>query len=133
MFICKKCAKEQGVDLFWFSVGPLSAGNCETCGQHAICYDYQGYKNDVLQGEPAPMPNAVDTICTELKKDKSPGSYYHTWQANIAMAIYDEFTEEEFGTRIDIHKDQLITVANQAAKRFLDNLISVSQSPTSKI
>ena len=55
----------------------------------------------------------TDDLIKELKKDKEEGSYYYTWQANIAMAMYDELngkaTKEE---------------CNNGAKRFLDLLIN---------
>ncbi len=56
--------------------------------------------------------NAIKNLTKELKKDKSEGSYYYSWQANIAMAMYDEFK----GT-ISLKK------CNNGAKRFLDLLI----------
>ena len=56
--------------------------------------------------------NLTKDLIKELKKDKSEGSYYHTWQANIAMAMFDELngkaTKEE---------------CNNGAKRFLEILI----------
>ncbi len=55
-------------------------------------------------------------LVEELRKDKSEGSYYYGWQANIAMAMYDELngkaTKEE---------------CNKGAKRFLEILIMDSQ------
>ena len=51
-------------------------------------------------------------LIEELRKDKTEGSYYHSWQSNIAMAMYDELegkaTKEE---------------CNNGAKRFLELLI----------
>ncbi len=68
------------------------------------------------------LKNAVNTLIEELSKDKSEGSYYYSWQANIAMAFKDEFYRETLkghtGNNVDVHK-----VANQAAKNFLDLLI----------
>jgi len=56
--------------------------------------------------------NIIKELVEELKKDKSEGSYYHSWQANIAMAMFDELdgkaTKEE---------------CNNGAKRFLEMLI----------
>jgi hypothetical protein len=66
--------------------------------------------------------DAINHLTTELAKDKSEGSYYHTWQANIAMSFYDEFSREHpdnYGTFKLLHQ-----IANQAAKNFLDLLIS---------
>ena len=54
----------------------------------------------------------IEKLVEELRKDKSGGSYYYSWQANIAMAMYDELdgkaTKEE---------------CNNGAKRFLEILI----------
>jgi len=54
----------------------------------------------------------IEKLVNELRKDKSEGSYYYSWQANIAMAMYDELdgkaTTEE---------------CNNGAKKFLEILI----------
>ena len=54
----------------------------------------------------------IEKLVEELKKDKSPGSYYYSWQANIAMAMYDELDGK-------ITKEE----ANRGAIRFLELLI----------
>jgi len=55
----------------------------------------------------------IEKLVNELRKDQSEGSVYYSWQANIAMAMYDELdgkaTQEE---------------CNNAAKRFLQLLIT---------
>jgi len=58
-----------------------------------------------------PLTTAVSVIMQEMKKDKSEGSYYYSWQANIAMAIVDNIEGVS-------HED-----ANKAAKEFLDLFI----------
>jgi len=54
----------------------------------------------------------IEKLVNELRKDQSEGSVYYSWQANIAMAMYDELdgkaTKEE---------------CNNGAKRFLQVLI----------
>jgi len=62
----------------------------------------------------------IKSLQKSLKKDKSVGSYYHSWQCNIAMAFKDEYdrNEKKYKNGHDIH-----TIANQAAKNFLDLLI----------
>lgn len=57
---------------------------------------------------------AMHIIIAELKKAKNGGSMYYGWQSNIAMAIYDTFPSET---------ENLHELCNEAAKRFLDNLI----------
>jgi hypothetical protein len=65
------------------------------------------------------LKDAVDTLVAAISEDKSEGSYYYAWQANIAMAIKDE---------ADIYMGNVLTpqllhqIANDGAKRFLDQL-----------
>lgn len=60
--------------------------------------------------------NMIEKLIEELKKDKSEGSYYYGWQANIAVAMQDAFKDAKDKT--DIHK-----ISNDGAKRFLELLI----------
>jgi hypothetical protein len=55
------------------------------------------------------IENAMHVIIQELSKDKLPGSYYHTWQSNIACAAMDYNVDHE--------------IANMLARKFLDQLI----------
>ena len=55
---------------------------------------------------------AMNTVVNELRKSKDYNSMYYAWQSNIAMAIIDTVPEDKI-----CHKE-----ANEAAKRFLDNL-----------
>lgn len=69
------------------------------------------------------LSQSIIILVDELKND--PG-YFYAWQANIAMAIKDEFdrrllTKESTG---DIFKDIHDTV-NQGAKNFLNLLIDL--------
>ena len=65
------------------------------------------------------LEEAIKVLQKHLREDKSEGSYYYSWQANIAMAFYDEARRQYPETyAIDFHN-----VANLAAKNFLDNLI----------
>jgi len=70
------------------------------------------------------LKKAVETLCEELAKDKSEGSYYYSWQANIAMAFQDEFwrtyNKEGFSEN---ELNEIHTIANEAAKNFLNLLI----------
>lgn len=56
------------------------------------------------------ISNAKSIIDKSLKSDKSPNSWYYSWQANLAMMIHDN-------SEIDVDK------ANEIAKKFLDRLI----------
>lgn len=77
-----------------------------------------------------PISRAVGILIDELLKDKSEGSYYYSWQANIAMAFKDEW---ENWKKIPPHMDNekfLHEIANQAAKNFLDTLCQKSELQT---
>lgn len=71
------------------------------------------------------LPSAVRTIVEELKKDKSPGSYYYTWQANIAQCIESALCSEY------LHNfsgdDKMRRAINEGAKNFLDLLINIKE------
>lgn len=61
------------------------------------------------------VPHAVQVLTTALKND--PG-FYQSYQANIAMAMFDEMESLSFsGDKFDL--------CNAAAKRFLDMWIGV--------
>lgn len=64
------------------------------------------------------LKETIKILQKHLSEDKSEGSYYHSWQANIAMVFYDEM--DGYGL---IETDLLRKVSNQAAKNFLDLLI----------
>lgn len=54
---------------------------------------------------------AIEVIKSEFAKDKSVGSIYHIWQANIAMSIYDDST-------LSPEK------CNEIAEKFLNRIIN---------
>ena len=75
-------------------------------------------------GEWPSVAKAIERITTAMNNDKSPGSYYYSWQANIAMAFVDEWN------RWDKPECYIHEVANNAAKNFLELLCAKpSQSP----
>lgn len=62
---------------------------------------------------------SIELLRKTLAEDKTPGSYYYTWQSNIAMSFMDELPESiRRYAYSDMHE-----IANKAAIRFLDNLI----------
>jgi hypothetical protein len=65
------------------------------------------FRTEILDN---PIPLAMNIVRNELRADKSPGSWYYSWQSNIACAIMDNS---------EIGHDE----ANEIAKKFLDNLI----------
>lgn len=68
------------------------------------------------------VEQAVDALCKALKED---AAFYYSYQANIAMAFVDrthQYKKEQNKrhlSNLDIH-----TIANDAAKHFLDLLIN---------
>lgn len=78
---------------------------------------------------------AMNKIRFELQKDKEPGSYYHLWQSNIAMAFYDAAAKYAMENNINWdQQDARITheIANTAAKNFLDNLCNQANTGQQK-
>lgn len=68
--------------------------------------------------------NLTDDLVKELKKDQSEGSYYYSWQANIAMAIKDEYERYRKKHKIKtVDELDMHHIANQGAKDFLNLLI----------
>lgn len=79
---------------------------------------------DMLNEQSSDLEIAIQVLQKELAKDKEEGSYYHGWQSNIAMAFIDEwerYSEEIVGRNKTY--DVRHRIANNAAKRFLDQLI----------
>lgn len=82
--------------------------------------DLQNSINDAITVE-----QAVDRIRLELQKDKEPGSYFHTWQCNIAMCFFDEIRHKyafDTGSIDPILNHNLHMYSNNAAARFLEIL-----------
>ena len=73
--------------------------------------------NKLMEQIESDVPNAINVLQKELAKDKSEGSYYFAWLSNIAMSFVDAFEADLVDA--DIYK-----IANNAAKNFLDLLIS---------
>lgn len=63
------------------------------------------------------IKKAVDTLTMALSEDVD---FYRAYQANIAMAFYDEYrrNKKKYKNQIDVH-----SIANTAARNFLDMLI----------
>ena len=55
----------------------------------------------------------IERLVEQLKIDEG---FYYSWQANIAVAMQDAYSDAE--DKKDIHK-----ISNDGAKRFLDLLI----------
>lgn len=63
------------------------------------------------------VADAMKVVIEALKTDPE---YYYSWQANIAMAFQDEF--HRHGLIDPPSNEELHTIANTAAKEFLDIL-----------
>lgn len=83
--------------------------HCKDCTPKEPAYDNVNFKIEDLKN---PIPIAMKILQTALSEDKSHGSYYDSWQANIACAIMDNCKNVS-------HED-----ANKAATSFLTNLMS---------
>lgn len=57
------------------------------------------------------LHNSINRLIEALKEDNSSGSYYHTWQSNIACTIMDNSELDHY-------------TSNVIARRFLDRLIN---------
>lgn len=78
---------------------------------------------DAFEKQAAEWPSvakAVERITSAMLEDKSEGSYYYSWQANIAMAFQDEWNRHDENKYCK--SEHLHMVANNAAKNFLDLL-----------
>ena len=72
------------------------------------------------------LPRAIKVIQDAMAEDKSEGSYYYSWQANIAMAFQDEYARMKERHRImgqGIFDPNIHEISNTAAKNFLDLFI----------
>jgi hypothetical protein len=92
----------------------------------------QLFKHEADEIKPLDLGVAVNTLTTAL--DKDPDLYYG-YQSNIAMAIVDEWNQsvktKALGAAAILPTDKTIhTMANAAAKRFLNQLIK-STNPKS--
>lgn len=79
---------------------------------------YARIKNPILLRE------AMATLVDFLKEDTTEGSYYYSWQANIAVAFQDECNNwREKNNRETIPAKAFHEISNNAAKYFLNLLI----------
>lgn len=66
------------------------------------------------------LENNVPLAIEVLKKAMNDEGYYMAWQANIAMAFYDEFIKQRPDS--DEESEVIHKIANNAAKNFLNLL-----------
>ena len=65
------------------------------------------------------LEDAIKVLCEELEKDKAEGSYYYTWQANIAMAFQDEFNSSKLGQYWNANEPQWVKDINPTDESFI--------------
>lgn len=102
-------------------------GKCSFCGEiKPVSRQYLNAKNTKHIDTNKHTPFTITFYCNDcdieekmlkemfndFRNDKSEGSWYYGWQANIAMAMFDELNGK-------ITKEE----ANAGAKRFLELLI----------
>lgn len=78
------------------------------------------------------LKKSVTVLIDALRQDKSDGSYYYSWQSNIAMAFHDEFMKMVNNGEIEVkfkHSFTFHDCCNNSAKAFLDNLIGYDPEP----
>ena len=85
--------------------------------------NYEPLTEEMLnrQVERTELGDAIEVLIKALKKDKSKGSYYYSWQSNIAMAMYDEIVDNPAKYMDENNWDE---ICNAGAKRFLNLLLS---------
>lgn len=72
------------------------------------------------------IADSMEVITKEFNKDQSEGSYYHSWQTNMAVTFQDEFNATV--TKNKISQNILHGISNRAAIRFLDMLRKEKES-----
>jgi len=71
------------------------------------------------------LSEAIKVVQQAMLEDQSEGSYFHSWQANIAMAFYDE--AERFcqvNKKKSLNDGAFAEVGSRAAKNFLNSFLS---------
>lgn len=65
-----------------------------------------------------------NSMVEKLKKMLKDKDYYYGWQSNIAMAFYDAYYNyKKKHKKKTLNDKDIITIANEGAKNFLDLLI----------
>lgn len=67
--------------------------------------------------------NLKESIINLQKALKEDEEYYYGWKSNIAMAFFDEYNNATDKITINLPHDQILKIANNAAERFLQQLI----------
>lgn len=74
-----------------------------------------------MQDKEITIVQAMDVLCKRLREDED---YWDTWQANIAMAIHDEYYSHG---KSNLDGETLHKVFNDGADRFLKQLIGKTE------
>ena len=120
---CEVCGKCEGLARHYFNYPIVCechspshfyiVNHCKNCTPREPEYQQVEFKTKDLKN---PIPIALD-ILRRAMKDKASGSYYDSWVANIACAYTDEIAGGD--SQVSVH-----THANNAAKKFIDRLLS---------
>ena len=114
---CDVCGKEGPLERTYFYYGIKCEchspnhfeliNHCRDCAPKEPKYSMVEFKTEDLKN---PVAIAMRILTEALSRDKDPGSYYYSWQSNIACEIMDN-------SGLD-HE-----AANKIAIKFLERLI----------
>jgi len=100
-----------GLSMCW---NPIPSGVFDSSSAELFADEIENRYNSVS--------HAISVLSKALKED----SYFIGWQSNIAMALYDELTQDHvLCCDRGSHRDKILQHCNQAAKNFLNLLIKV--------
>ena len=68
------------------------------------------------------IQQSIASLVEALEEDKEPGSYFYTWQANIAMSFKDEWRRAVETGSDPCDYSSIHDIANKAAQNFLNML-----------
>lgn len=77
----------------------------------------------IVQSKPS-LQEAIEVLCNALREDTSEGSLYQDWCYKAAIAFKAEWEKVENNTNIKNASDYKAIISHQAAKNFLNLLIS---------
>lgn len=97
---CQNCGNYESKD---------GCGNCNCCSDRPVAPTNWTPATKPRICEVLGVEQAMEIVTEELRGNKSPGSWYYSWQSNLACTIMDN---------ADIDHD----TANKIAVRFLDRL-----------
>lgn len=80
--------------------------------------------NKLLRDTKPNLPDAIDIVVEALSKDKTPGGYYYSWIANIAMAIKIQKENAQAKVLLRIARD---LTDSPTLQHRIDNFLNVKK------